>query len=166
MPLLGRVIDDYMVYIPISQPMTQEMFPDLNPWAPPPESGRRNMETWDSQSETWVPLPASGGLSIFLPFTEVPLVRFSTMNTVLPHPREASKGGVTSMPSMKAQLYDVPFIWPQKLALCRHRLNSSWCLTMAGPVLAIESRWLDRDGPSPGHVFFEDGSENDVALGL
>lgn len=165
MPLLAWVVDEFMVYAPISQPMTQEMFPDLNPWAPAPASGRRNMETWDSQRGSWVPLPASGVLSIPLPYTEVPLVRFSTMSRLRPDPREASKGqGLRPMPSIKGQLYDVPFIWPQQLRVPRNRLNASWCVTLAGPVPAIESRWVD--GPGAGHLIWEDGSENDVALGL
>ena len=165
MPLLAWVFNEAVAFLPISQPFTQEMFPDLNPWAPVPASGWRKLQTWNSRRGKWEPLPESGVLPIPLPLTEVPLVRFSGATWIKLHPSEACKGGmVGAMPSIKAQIYDVPFIWPQRLPLNRYRLNASWCVTFAGRVPAIESRWVDV--PGPGETVREDGSENDVALGL
>lgn len=161
------------VYAPISQPITQEMFKNVNPWyvAPviAPFPGYRPqpevVEVWSSFYKTWT-LPAELGiLQIPLPFTEVPILRFSSVQQFCPSPEDASKGYMLEpLSSMKAQIYDLPYIWPQCLTFPRSRLDAAWRLFLSGPEPVIKS-WGFRL-PGPGEDVREDGSQNHLALAL
>ena len=161
------------IHVPISQAITQEMFSDFNPWYVPPPMPRitpwkpRAVEVWSSAGGQWEEPRTPGMLCILLPFNKVPLLRFKAVHPYRWQrlPEQASRGYLLpGLPSMKAQLYDVPYVWPEKLTFSTFTFRSVWKLSPGQPAASIKS-W-GADGPGAGESVRQDGSNDDLNMAV
>lgn len=162
-------VRDNALHIPLAQPITREMLTGINPWyahpygvptVPPPVP-----QVWSSSEGQWVPPYHSGVMRIPLPLTEVPLVRMGSERFLWPSPGMTADGlSLDPMSSMKCQMYDLPYIWPQRLEVPRKRYTGIWAL----PYLPTRQDCIQCRGTwayGHGAEVEEDGSGNSVALG-
>lgn len=137
-PMIGAVKDGRIV-IPLSQPITQQMFTCFNPWHPDSVEPF-HVEVWSTHTKAWCPA-TSPSPCIFLPLDhiELPVLRFPwaclphgpqrERVIIRPHPADKVARGrmqLTPMCSMKAQMYDLGYIWPEHFTYPRARYDMVW----------------------------------------
>lgn len=168
--MIGAVRDG-RIHIALSQPITQQTFNCLNPWHPDGADTVR-IDVWSSRAQTWHPV-AYNSLSLRLEHSELPVLCLPSGHRVGPppprvierFPRAADmiscgSGPTSPMCSMKAQMYDLPYIWPDHFRYPRAHYHAVWA--------------IDRDQPyaiRPYKVWAEDvitkyGHGNKGALGI
>ncbi|EPS92725.1 hypothetical protein FOMPIDRAFT_1020909, partial [Fomitopsis schrenkii] len=159
---------DGLLHIPLDQPIIQEMIPEINPWRRPRTTPSSVPQVWSSSSGKWVLPHYPGEIQLSLPLTEVPAVRMGMERRLQPSPQDATAGiQLDPLSSMKSQMYDLPYIWPQQLTVPRRRFTGMWQLPPPGfEGGCIECRGGNWNAMGRGAHFEENGSENHLALAL
>lgn len=168
--MIGAVRDGG-IYIPLSQPISQQAFTCLNPWHPD-SADPVQIDLWSSREQTWFPVPY-GSLYLPLEHYALPLVRLPGGRTVgppkpplisrRPHDNDMITCGfapTSPMCSMKAQMYDIPYIWPEHFRYPRSHYSTLWDIDRIQPN-AIKPYQL-----YPDEIVWMDGHGNNRALGI
>lgn len=169
-PMIG-LVKDGRILVPLSQPVTQQTFTCLNPWH---EKGANpvDIEVWSTGLKTWCPV-SSNCISLDVKHTELPVLRLprgrlctgppnrNTLNSMShsAHSMALGRMPVAPMCSMKAQMYDLKYIWPKEFEHSRTHCNTLWK--------------VDGDAISPypnlrciDDMWEMDGTGNELAMGL
>ena len=159
---------DGLLHIPLDQPIIQEMIPEINPWRRPRTTPSSGPQVWSSSSGKWVLPHYPGEIRLPLPLTEVPAVRMGMERRLQPSPQDATAGiQLDPLSSMKSQMYDLPYIWPQQLTVPRMRFTGMWQLPPLGEEGGrIQCRGGNWNALGRGPPLEEDGSQNHLTLAL
>lgn len=169
--MIGAVMYDSIV-IPLSQPITQQMFTCFNPWHP--DGGHPlDIEVWSTCAKTWCPVP-SLSISLHLEYNELPILRLPSgrepfgprkqHQIIRLHPADNVALGrtwVTPMCSMKHQMYELQYIWPEYFRCPRSHYQSVWKVDRSSLDNAIQPYKEYAEV-----VVYKDGEDNEKALGI
>ena len=160
------VVQNTEVYIPISQPITQQILPWINPWYEG-NAISSQIQAWSVVGGKWLDLADPSALRVALPLTEIPVLRLRSMRECRPHPDDIARGRAVLPPmcSMKAQMYDLPYIWPQGLRIPRSKHDGVWRVSHNQSTPGVVIKPWGPHWPGVGAAVYPDNSANNGVLG-